>query len=160
MKSLRYAKERYHNVYIALLFIIASATVVYIIPTEGKFRFEFQKGSPWQHESLMAPYDFPIYKTQKELDIERDSILNLCKFYFEYDNEIIARQFDTLIKTFHIRWEEQLLRNDSIFTDNEKDKASKKIYLGSEAYDKYMRKAQKAFKTGSAKLPIKTQIFT
>ena len=126
---------------------MATAAVVYVIPTEGKFRYEFQKGRPWQHESLMAPYDFPIYKSEKELAGEKDSILNHCKLYYKYDNEIIGKQFDTLIKSFHIRWEEQLQQYDTIFTDNKKKTADKKIFLSPLTFDKYLRTAQKAFQT-------------
>jgi len=43
--------------------------------TGKKFRFEFQKGNPWQHNMLYAPFDFPVTKSQRELSAEKDSLL-------------------------------------------------------------------------------------
>ena len=40
--------------------------IVFIFPKDGKFKYEFQKGKPWQHVDLIAPFDFPIYKSAEE----------------------------------------------------------------------------------------------
>ena len=38
-----------------------------MFPRTGIFKYEFQKGKPWMHETLMAPYDFPILKSDEDL---------------------------------------------------------------------------------------------
>jgi hypothetical protein len=35
------------------LFIIAGIILVFLFPWEGKFRYEFQKGKPWQHDEFI-----------------------------------------------------------------------------------------------------------
>ncbi len=38
------------------------------------------------HETLIAPFNFPIYKTEAELNAERDSVLADFRYYFLYDS--------------------------------------------------------------------------
>ena len=37
------------------------------IPQSRCFQYEYQKGMPWRYETLTAPFDFPIHKTEDEL---------------------------------------------------------------------------------------------
>ncbi|MBQ5512985.1 MAG: HDIG domain-containing protein, partial [Bacteroidales bacterium] len=62
--------------------------MLYAIPKEGKFKYEYQKGIPWKHENLIAPFDFAEYKSQAELDKERDSVKRESKPYFTKDNQV------------------------------------------------------------------------
>ena len=70
------------------LYVIACVIVLYAIPKEGKFKYEYQKGIPWKHENLIAPFDFAEYKSQAELDKERDSVKRESKPYFTKDNQV------------------------------------------------------------------------
>ena len=58
------------------------------------------------HETLIAPFNFPIYKTEAELSAERDSILTDFHHYFQYDSLV----HDYIISTYHryleSRWKE------------------------------------------------------
>jgi putative nucleotidyltransferase with HDIG domain len=65
-----------------LVFMIAIALIVWQIPREGKFQFDFQKGKPWQKESLFAPFDFAIYKPEKLLKQEQEELLKTVYPYF------------------------------------------------------------------------------
>ncbi len=76
------------RIYLGVLFGISIAIVTYFLPREGKFRYEYQKGRPWMHEVLIAPWDFPVYKTEAELGRERDSLLSTFKPYFNYDTSL------------------------------------------------------------------------
>jgi hypothetical protein len=79
------------------------------MPIQGKFKYEFQKGSPWQHENLIAPFDFAILKTDQELKIERDSILANIKPYFSHNNEIGPQQIELFNTSFDSRYKEASL---------------------------------------------------
>lgn len=48
------------------------AIIVYLFPKVGSFQYEFQKGMPWRYETLNAPFDFPIHKTEAELKEDRE----------------------------------------------------------------------------------------
>ncbi len=48
---------------------------VYLFPKAGSFQYEYHKGMQWRYETLNAPFDFPIYKTEDELQNEREKIM-------------------------------------------------------------------------------------
>ncbi|MBE9467353.1 MAG: HDIG domain-containing protein [Bacteroidetes bacterium] len=93
--------KRYYNLtFKTLLFLITVVIILFLFPSQGKFRFEFQKGSPWKHQNLIAPFNFAIQKSGKEISAEKDSILNNFKPYFKFDNKIQKTQLDLFHKNF------------------------------------------------------------
>ncbi len=94
-----------------LLLLLTIALVVYIFPREGKFQYEFQKGKPWLHEGLYAPYDFPVYKTQAELMAEKDSILKDFKPYFRLDTTVGKKQLTAYEVAFEKKWNDFTEKN-------------------------------------------------
>ncbi|MCU4174972.1 HD family phosphohydrolase [Carboxylicivirga sp. N1Y90] len=78
------------------LFLITTLIITYLLPKTGKFAYEYVNGTPWKHQTLIAPFDFPIYKTQAELTSESDSLLHHFRPYFNRDTAIkqkITEQF-------------------------------------------------------------------
>ncbi|WP_298513073.1 HDIG domain-containing metalloprotein [uncultured Kordia sp.] len=78
-------------IYKLLLHILTTVLVVYLFPKGGKFQFEFQKGKPWQYETLIAPFDFPIVKTLEEIEEDKARGIASAKTYYEYDSEVVTR---------------------------------------------------------------------
>lgn len=101
-------KDNSKRINVGLLFVIAAVIIIYFLPTQGKFRYEYQKGTPWQHEDLIAPFDFAIYKTDIELKSERDSALKKFKPYFIIDEEIAVTEIKKFEDGFSSRYEEAL----------------------------------------------------
>lgn len=64
--------------------LLAALLIVIITPTKSSFKYEFQQGHYWKHETLTAPFDFAIQKTDKELDDEKNELILNHKLYFEY----------------------------------------------------------------------------
>lgn len=83
-------KERAKNIRNLILFASSIILVVMVFPREGKFMYEYQKGKPWLHESLIAPYDFAVRKSESELKRERDSILRSFVPIFTYDSALTS----------------------------------------------------------------------
>ena len=77
--------------YKLVLYLAAVALVVYLFPKGGQFKYEFQKGKPWQYENYYAPFDFAIQKTQEEIDLERREIEENSKIFFEFDEELVLQ---------------------------------------------------------------------
>ncbi len=87
-----YFKSKYYRPVVrALFFILAIAYVTYLLPKTGKFGYEYINGLPWKHQTLIAPFDFPIYKTNAELTAETDSLIRNYRPYFYKDT---LRQLD------------------------------------------------------------------
>ncbi|WP_340066612.1 HDIG domain-containing metalloprotein [Ascidiimonas aurantiaca] len=87
-------------IYKAFLFIAATILIVYLFPKGGKFKYEFQKGKPWQYENLYAPFDFVLFKDVDDLEQEKQEIINGHIPYFSYDTEIAAGVFDEYETSF------------------------------------------------------------
>ncbi|UGU15374.1 HDIG domain-containing protein [Sinomicrobium kalidii] len=90
-------KDALHNIYRnqsliykTFLFLCATAMVVYLFPKAGKFKYEFQKGKTWQYENLYAPFDFPIQKTEEEIESEREEVRANFVPYYSYDSKVVA----------------------------------------------------------------------
>nr|WP_299343987.1 HDIG domain-containing metalloprotein [Allomuricauda sp.] len=75
-------------VYKYFLYVASVALIVFFFPQGGKFKYEFQKGKPWQYENLYAPIDFSLKKTQEELAEERESIEENKTDYYSYDASV------------------------------------------------------------------------
>lgn len=71
-------------IYKVFLFLLVVFSIVYFFPKGGKFKYEFQKGKPWQYENLLAPFDFAVQKTKEEISLEKNEIIKNAHVYFEY----------------------------------------------------------------------------
>ena len=75
-------------IYKIFLIITCSLLSVYFFPSGGKFKYNFQKGRPWQYNTLYAPFDFAILKSEEELESERQEILNQNSNYYRYEDNV------------------------------------------------------------------------
>ena len=75
-------------IYKVFLFIIATLLIIYLLPKGGQFKYNFQKGKPWQYENLYAPFSFTIKKNDDTLKREREQIRINSIPYFEYDGDV------------------------------------------------------------------------
>ena len=89
-------KLKNYNIHPAVYFIVASLLIAYFFPREGKFRYQFYEGKPWRYGLLTAPSDFPIYKTDAEVEAEKDSVLKNFEPYFRMDASIENTEVDKL----------------------------------------------------------------
>jgi putative nucleotidyltransferase with HDIG domain len=95
-----------------ILYIAAVAFIVFFLPKGGKFKYEFQKGKPWQFENLYAPFDFSIKKTDSEITKEKQSIESSQLPYYNYDEKIVQGIREKLEKEFDEKWNNTGLRNN------------------------------------------------
>ncbi len=58
--------------------------IVMLYPKTIKFKYEFHKSKPWLHNDLIAPFDFSIYKTDKEVEEETYELLKNFNAYYNY----------------------------------------------------------------------------
>ncbi|MBO0323930.1 HDIG domain-containing protein [Muricauda sp. CAU 1633] len=72
------------------LYLISVGLIVFFFPKGGKFKYEFQKGKPWQYENLYAPIDFSIKKTQDEIAQEQLSLRNRKTDYYTFDASTVT----------------------------------------------------------------------
>ena len=108
-------------IYKALIFIGTVGVIVYFLPRDGKFNYQFDIDKPWKYGQLMATFDFPIYKDDQVVKREQDSILASFQPYFQLDkntekevikklkNDYQTHLRDVLPSTDYIRHIEKIL---------------------------------------------------
>ena len=124
MKSLKTGKRFSYKdlLYKSLIFIATVSVIVYFLPNEGKFNYQFDINKPWKYGLLQASFDFPIYKNDMQVQKEQDSILATYQPYFHIEKnaekEMIERLREDYNKTLrhslpgtdYIRYIERMLK--------------------------------------------------
>ncbi len=87
-------KKRSVYVSLALAFIV----MMIFFPNEGKFKYEYHKGRPWMYQTLIAPMDFPILKSEAELLAEKEDAASKVVPYYIYDNSVGGEQIAALAR--------------------------------------------------------------
>lgn len=80
--------KKHALIYKFLLFICATVLIVYLFPKQGKFKYNFEQGKPWQSKNLLAPFDFAIKKNSEELDIEKELVKSQASLYFNLNSVV------------------------------------------------------------------------
>ncbi len=103
---LKFLDKLYKNhalIYKYLLYFVSIFLIVFFFPRGGKFKYEFQKGKPWQYENLYAPFDFSIQKDEDEIATEKLQLQQSQVNYYNYDASIVTsvyEDFDSRKKNF------------------------------------------------------------
>lgn len=70
----------------AITIIALTAIICYFLPRRtSNFSYYFEVGKPWNYDALFAQQDFPIYKTEAQLDTERKQVLENFEPYYTID---------------------------------------------------------------------------
>ena len=83
--------------------LACSILIVYLFPKGAKFKYEFQKGKPWQYATLYSPFNFSILKSSAELESEKKAILDAQLPYYRAELSVIEavkKSFDTQFTIF------------------------------------------------------------
>lgn len=78
MEKINFPKKFKAYLPLIALFVL----LVFIMPKSPKFNYDYRKGSPWMYETLIAQFDFPILKTEAQLQAEREKAgLNAIPYF-------------------------------------------------------------------------------
>jgi putative nucleotidyltransferase with HDIG domain len=149
-RLLNYIRDNIRTILTVLFFVFTSVVIVYLLPHEGKFMYEYQKGGFWKHEDLTAPFSFPVYKSQLEINRERDSVLHGFRPIFNYDQQISEQRIQELGEDFSAEWVEysissfkvssrDIYRNDKRFVVYRQLENEYRLYLLSLVRDIYRK---------------------
>ena len=95
MKSVRFPRK--FRVYLSL--IIVFAVLVFIMPKTARLAFDYKKGSPWMYETLVAQFDFPVLKTEAQIQQERDKAWGERIPYYRHNKNVLRDVEKTLEET-------------------------------------------------------------
>ena len=103
MKSLKTGKRFSYKdlLYKSLIFIATVSVIVYFLPNEGKFNYQFDINKPWKYGLLQASFDFPIYKNDMQVQKEQDSILATYQPYFHIEKNVEKEMIERLREDYN-----------------------------------------------------------
>ena len=74
---------------------IVFLVIVFAMPGNSKFPYDYRKGREWKYETLFAEFDFPIYKTAEQMREERNSMSQTVIPYYKYSDEAATEVFSS-----------------------------------------------------------------
>ena len=87
-----------------LMMFTAVIVIIFTLPKQAKFRFEYGKGRIWNQKDLVSPYNFAILKTNAELDADREAALRSISPIYEFDQNIEKQELENFRNDFEIKW--------------------------------------------------------
>ena len=76
------------------------ALIVWFMPRDNRLNFNIEIGKPWHYADLTAPFDFAIYKSEKKIKAERDSVLRDYEPYYTQKSEVGGEQIREFMKVY------------------------------------------------------------
>ena len=70
--------------------VIVFAVLVLLMPRTAKFNYDYKKGTPWPYETLISEFDFPILKTEEQIQAEREQAGTIVIPYYRYSEEVTS----------------------------------------------------------------------
>ena len=101
---------------------------MYLFPRQAKFKYEFTKGKPWLHETIIAPFDFSILKSESDLDKEKEIVKSQHLSLYNFNKNIFDIKAEDFINEFEEKWSENKgTKKDLRFTFKNLFKNRKKL---------------------------------
>ena len=86
-----------HKVAVAMVLLGVVMLVAY--PQRGSFKYSYHTGGTWMYETLVAPFDFPILKTQEERLMEMEQKASEVLDYYEFESKVSDDRVASLKQT-------------------------------------------------------------
>ncbi|MDG1349039.1 MAG: HDIG domain-containing protein [Flavobacteriales bacterium] len=136
-------RDNHEQLFRIFLFLLTLVIIVYVFPRQAKFKYEFTKGKPWMHETIIAPFDFSILKSVDEIKREQEIINSEHSPIFNYNSAIFQLKAEEYINQFEEKWvrDKNVKKDDkftffNIFKQKKIDNTTRKHNLAVFGYDK------------------------
>lgn len=163
-------------IYKVILFITTTFLIVYLFPKGGRFKYDFEKGKPWQSENLYAPFNFAIQKTGDEIEIEKQEIEENAITYFSLDSKIKTKVKSKYNKQFNSAFSDSIYIKDfvtlkdkganiindlyryGIFEEDTSIPKNKNVTVLDDRVERYKTQFSSLYKVGDLKPKIKKEL--
>jgi putative nucleotidyltransferase with HDIG domain len=94
----------------AISLALAIAATYFLFPQDDDFSHYFEVGKPWTYEALMAPQDFPLYKSETELEQERAEAMKALEPYVInsqdaiHNSQLFVNNTDVILSARYKDW--------------------------------------------------------
>ncbi len=105
-KGFLFIVNRHQDILRYIIILTAAVVISLVFPKTGIFKYEFEVGKPWKYESLIAPFDIGIQKTQQQLDEEKEWLLEGFSPYYRIDELVAESMQESFIDSFNLKLSE------------------------------------------------------
>lgn len=85
-----------------VLVCITVAIIVWFLPRNEGRMYRYDVGKPWMYGSVIAKFDFPIYKTDEAIKHEQDSLLKHFQPYYSLNPLIEKKQVERFLHDYEL----------------------------------------------------------
>ena len=83
-----------------ILICVTVAIIVWFLPRNEGRQYRYDVGKPWMYGSVIAKFDFPIYKTDEAIKHEQDSMMSAFQPYYGVSPMIESVQVNRFLHDF------------------------------------------------------------
>lgn len=87
-----------------LMMAASICLIVFTLPKQAKFRYEYDRGRIWSQKDMVSPYNFAILKTQQEIEGDQQAALHSVVPIYQLDSDMGQQQVDGFKNDFEIKW--------------------------------------------------------
>ena len=94
------SQQKLHNFLKSVLFLGVITIIAYLLPNQNTFKYQFETGKPWSYDLITASFDFPVYKSDIQVQEEKKIILQNFVPFFKLDTTVLTEQYNRFKKDY------------------------------------------------------------
>lgn len=98
--QLRFTPSTWHNIAKGSLFLGVVVIISYLLPNQDTFKYQFEIGKPWSYDLITASFDFPVFKSEIQVEKEKKAILKDFIPYYKKDTALANLQFQRFLTEY------------------------------------------------------------
>ncbi|WPU92504.1 HDIG domain-containing protein [Mucilaginibacter sabulilitoris] len=87
-----------------LMMLVSISLIVFFLPKQAKFSYEYEKGRIWNQKDLISPYNFAILKTAQENKNDQKAAKESITPIYQLDAAVETQQTEGFKNDIEIKW--------------------------------------------------------
>ncbi|MDB5285206.1 MAG: transrane family protein [Mucilaginibacter sp.] len=86
------------------MMLVSITVIVYALPKQAKFGYEYEKGRIWNQKDLISPYNFAILKTNQEIEADQKTALATITPIYQRNDDVGNQLIEGFKNDLEIKW--------------------------------------------------------
>jgi putative nucleotidyltransferase with HDIG domain len=86
------------------MMLVSITVIVYALPKQAKFGYEYEKGRIWNQKDLISPYNFAILKTNQEIETDQKTALATVTPIYQRNDDVGNQLIEGFKNDLEIKW--------------------------------------------------------
>jgi putative nucleotidyltransferase with HDIG domain len=86
------------------MMIVSVSVIVFALPKQAKFGYEYEKGRIWNQKDLISPYNFAILKTNQEIEVDQKAALATVTPIYQLNTDVGKQLIEGFKTDLEIKW--------------------------------------------------------